>query len=496
MINNPIKKWLGVEGMDDVKYRLSVWRRSGNVDAGALAYAAADGGSGQTGHYHEQQYAWRQVHLSFAGGRYRRRGWIGGLWGCSGGAGLWYQHSSASGDPRHWSRVYEGRALGDDLNFLYEPEVTEATHCGVGIISLGWLNALGDASGGYGRDGYDGRREATIWSWAQGEDGSNGPLALLRASDGRWVARSNTTSETHPFACFLKRDIDPLQPGNFLDPTTFADPDGLQWYITKTSGVFAVGDNICRSETGGRYVFGLSRNAKMQDALIAALPASRPDVWLNYSIVPIPLPSAMPAPVNFNAVAGSATPPPPRTMQVYSNQGDTFSLDPRTNAGDGNWLLVSPMSGTVGMTGTPITVSVDPAVVSLMKPGPYTASILVFDVTLRMQTSIPVSLHVKAATSISIVQIAPSPVAEGGSAQVTAKLSYVPQKDPLDGSQVPATGSVVLRELITTAEQVNSARPHDGTSGGDSDGECGDRAGCGFADRQQHGGQSWEESGG
>jgi Bacterial Ig-like domain (group 3)/Divergent InlB B-repeat domain len=454
VINNPIKKWLGNK----------VWTTTntnypyGNVPGtSALAFWPTPrqmAGAGKqviitSSNTHNGNY----IFPSQEGGIDDAVG-AADLGACRGGAGLWYQHSS--GDPRHWSRVYEGRALGDDLDFLFEPEVIQATQCGVGIISLGWLNALGDASGGYSRQGYDGRRDAMIWSWAEGEDDSHGPLALLRGSDERWVARLNN-GETHQFACFLKRDVDPLHPGTILDPTTYADPDGLHWYITKASGAWPTGNNICRSETGGQYVFGAP--------LIAALPASRPDVWLNYSIVPIPLPSAMPAPVNFNAVAGSTTPPPPRTMQVYSNQGDAFRLETHTNSGDGNWLLVSPMSGTVGISGTPIAVSVDPTVVSRMKQGPYTASVFVFDETLGRETSIPVSLHVKAATSISILQIAPSPAAETGSAQVTAKLSYVPLKDPLDGTQVRATGSVILRELITTPEQETPLDPSTGLPG-------------------------------
>ncbi len=387
---------------------------------------------------------------------------------CTGNGVPYYQHSTDNGgDPWHWSRIYEGRALGDTDLLLYEDDVAQATKCGIGIISLGWLNALGDAFPTYSRPGYDGRRDAMIWSWADGEDLSHGILALMRGSDGRWLARPNLSQnpEQHQYACFLKRDEDSFQPNVFLDPTTYADPAGTKWYITKASGVFQTGDNICRAETNGQYVFGAPRNAKMQAYLRTVVPPSQPDVWLNYSIKPIPLPSAMPTPVNFNAAAGSTIAPPPATMHIYSNQGDRFQLVVKTDPLEGNWLQVSPPVGTFGLSGTDITVSVDPAIVSGLKQGPHTATINVVDGSLGQGTIIAVSLHIKIPTQISITQITPANLVEGQSPQITAKLSYVPVVDPGHGGTVAANGSVILRELITTPQQVNLLDPNTGLPG-------------------------------
>jgi hypothetical protein len=466
-INAPIKKWLGSKvwlAIGGTKYPFGY--APGNTKTALWPTMRQMAAAGKqviitSSHTHGDKYIFPVSDLdqSDASGQ-------ADLGACTGNFKPWYQHSTDNGgDPWHWSRIYEGRAVGDIDTLLYEGDVTRATNCGIGIISLGWLNALGEAWPSYRRSGYDGRRDAMIWSWAQGEDASRGSLALLRGSDGRWLARPAKNAEKHQFACFLQRDEDSFNPHVYSDPTTFADPAGTKWYITQASDVWENGNNFCRAETNGQYVFGFPRNAKMQAYLMTVLPPSQPDVWLNYSINPIPLPSAMPTPLNFNAAAGSATLPEPRTMHLYSNAGDQYALFVNTKSDDGAWLQVSPTNGAFGLTGADVKVSLDPAAVARLKMGQYTASITVFDATIARSTNVIVSLHIKTPTQISITKVNPVTTLEGQATQITAKLAYVPVPELANGGIFVATGSVILRELISTTQQVSLPDPDTGVLG-------------------------------
>jgi uncharacterized protein (TIGR03437 family) len=81
----------------------------------------------------------------------------------------------------------------------------------------------------------------------------------------------------------------------------------------------------------------------------------------------------------FQTLQGGGA-PPSKTYRISNPTGpnQSFTLTPSTLSGGSNWLVVSPLSGTLtaGIS-APITVSVDPTKISALAPGDYYAQIQV-----------------------------------------------------------------------------------------------------------------------
>jgi hypothetical protein len=94
----------------------------------------------------------------------------------------------------------------------------------------------------------DDRVKGLVWSWKEGDFGSEG-YALMDYADGRWTSAAPTNR--HHFACAVKRP----STTEGTDPLDWKDYQGIVWAITKAVGTWNQGDAICAAEygTGGTY---------------------------------------------------------------------------------------------------------------------------------------------------------------------------------------------------------------------------------------------------
>jgi hypothetical protein len=120
--------------------------------------------------------------------------------------------------------------------------------------------------------GTDERREAAIWSWADGDFGDQGAaylrtdVAETNSLYGRWSSQNPTQSL--PFACAVS-------------PGAQTNPAGYDWIITSVAGPWANGPQACAAAGG---TFWSPQSSLENQRLIAAVNAQRPgnSPWLNY----------------------------------------------------------------------------------------------------------------------------------------------------------------------------------------------------------------------
>ena len=109
-------------------------------------------------------------------------------------------------------------------------------------------------------------------------------------------------------------------------------------------------------------------------------------VPVTLSVGPAPTISVNPATVSFSYTSGSATLPTPQTVQVNSTGSVQFtaSFTPSASiANRGNFITVTPTSGTAP---APITLAVNPGILSTLPPGTYTGTVTVASPNIASQT--------------------------------------------------------------------------------------------------------------
>ena len=122
------------------------------------------------------------------------------------------------------------------------------------------------------------RRPSAVWSWTEGDRGSQGDAALLRVGTGRWS--SVATSQRHRFACARPRSETTVdrRPVN-----TWTDSLGTSWRVTTRAGAWSEGGRACLEEFGAEgYVFSVPVHGLMNGHLRLAA-GSGDDVWMNYN---------------------------------------------------------------------------------------------------------------------------------------------------------------------------------------------------------------------
>lgn len=217
-----------------------------------------------------------------------------------------------------------------NYGYLNAEQVAQAANCGYGIIALDFLLYQGlsqlplpntvpfDPDGGP-----DHRREASIWSYDEGDTGTNGP-AIMKPN-GRWS--SDVTTAKHPFAC-----------------TKGADYFHSQWVISDVQGGYY--DYMKGSVCPDGYGFSTPITG-VENTTLHSLGIPPGGVWLKYigSAANL-LSGASPASLAFAVDAGSSSAPsqqitvngPPNvTVSVNAlSQGVTTLSVPSSITFDGN----------------------------------------------------------------------------------------------------------------------------------------------------------------
>lgn len=260
-----------------------------------------------------------------------------------------------------WSYIGEDRSGSNGLGavtwaqggagLLDSGAVATATNCGFGIVNVDFLLAgkyAGSLSLGVdisfpGTDGFhlkpfdytfsepDTRREASIWSWDEGDFGQDGPAYMKY--NGRW---SSLAEETQlPFACAF-------QPGFVQNPVDYI------WKVTNASGRWSDGPAACKAIGG---TFWAPQSPVENARLLAASAGAK--VWINYTAVNNNIvlePDSANLQAGGSALLGSATP-----FVINVTQGQDASP-------------LSPVFQYTGGMGGALSTSVEDATTSLFNP--------------------------------------------------------------------------------------------------------------------------------
>ena len=259
-------------------------------------------------------------------------------------------------------RTSDGRSGSDrfgpsSTGILNEVEVAVATGCGMTSIDLDFFMKTGDLYDAFNGASPDRRREASIWSWKEGDYGNTaGPttVAALEVSSGRWIsAPMPVVGTTAWFACAI-----PTVSGGYTQ-NWFVVPAN----VTNTTNWFTA-TSACQSRAGSSATFSYPVNALDNGYLLqAAVAAQASSVYLNYT-------------------AGTRPPPPPSPPAAV-----TLSLNvPSQGPSPVSLQVVASSSGNDGnlMTGT-VTIS------EILNPGPNQTS--------RMLTLTPI--HAQPNTTVA-----------------------------------------------------------------------------------------------
>ena len=333
-----------------------------------------------------------------------------------------------------WAAITEGRTGSDEIDshifLLNEQQVRAATKCGYSMVGVDFLNALHAAWSKYSRDGEDARREASIWSYEDGDFGERGP-AVIRGNSGRWYSHLETNY--HYAACSL---------ADF-------SPTGKGWKVTQTLTTYYAADNQCKAEFGPTWKFDFPHNG-YENERIRQLALGR-DVWTKYSAIKIREVAAAPPYMLFLMDRASSV-PPSRTAKVYGIRVNTsysvnISFQKFMGQDVAPWLAFATTNGgstdVIRQGGSPLTLRILPAAQNLQVGG-YDAM-----VTLTHSTGvamIAVHLEIKEPVTVTLTPKLPT-VNDGQPVEFTADVSG----RRLPGLQDYITGTVILWKLIEDA---------------------------------------------
>ncbi|MDX2150248.1 MAG: hypothetical protein SFV54_05915 [Bryobacteraceae bacterium] len=262
--------------------------------------------------------------------------------------------------PLNWWDTAEGRAkwtnaTGDTYTGMFwEDIVARAANCGVAVIGLDFLGALGNGLNVEQRESPPDRRlEAMVWSWKSGDRGEAGP-AMLEGASGRWVSRPSST--VLPLACGKL----------FLPGSTRQD---REWRISSSQIPWnrQLADARCAEEFGSEYAFVHPWNAWQNRQLKEVAAGS--DVWLGYSLVREPRVSVTNNDFRFRMNPGG---PLPEAQQLQMTTAPNASIIVGPLRGNAPITVQAPF-GPIASGEATLSVSVAPAALSL-PPGEYTAS--------------------------------------------------------------------------------------------------------------------------
>jgi hypothetical protein len=242
-------------------------------------------------------------------------------------------------DAKAWGVVTEDRTISGAV-FSYTSglidnlRAAKAALCNLTKISLDHAHAAEKTAGGACATARrveqlddpcpdpDRRIFNTIWSWAEEDRGQHGDRALL-GTDKRWVSASGT-SGSHRFACAKPRTG---------TPSTWGDPRGDTWKVTRTAGAWSEGFRACAVEFPG-FVFSVPVNGWQNKQLLARIEESASEgrsVWLNY-----------------------LRPGPEGTDWTVPSRPTTTTVSPPTTVSTPNSVVYdgSPRGATVKVTGS------------------------------------------------------------------------------------------------------------------------------------------------
>jgi hypothetical protein len=158
-----------------------------------------------------------------------------------------------------WWFLGEGLTGSDaattNTGIINDTQVRLSVGCDVSYIGVDWFMAQDKALyAGYKFSGPDLRREASIWSWKEGEYGNKGPALVKIGNDGRWVSESPLIP--YQVAC-AQRDT---------SATATTPWRAKAWRITSKTGNWYTGAGLCSelntgTETAGR----LLRRARVRE---------------------------------------------------------------------------------------------------------------------------------------------------------------------------------------------------------------------------------------
>lgn len=355
-------------------------------------------------------------------------------------------------EPLYWPTLYEGRSLfeskDDQNNLLDETDVRAAVNCGITSVDLDYIGNLA-ASIRFPRYSPDLRREATIWSWAEGDNGSNGNYALFNGASGRWASHANQDGNW-AFACAEPRTG---------DPRTWSDPKGDRWYITDATGIWNDGAQACRdlgSHLNKTLEFSWPRNGYQSQKLWAAVGKNK-SVWLGYTIKPVPAPALVPA--TMDIVVGEHEPSPDQILPltIYGPENSTYAVTISTENHD-PWLVANTYSGTLLKGKSTIQISTVSSLTSGYSLGDYAGRVQVtitlpvkpctpgrsgfcVNEEIKQTNSLPVSLHVKLPSKTSLTFVKPSPT--------DTSLFFQADLTTDVNQEFRPTGTVELRSQVT-----------------------------------------------
>lgn len=155
---------------------------------------------------------------------------------------------------RYWVRFYEDRtvlsSLFADPDRIEPQDAANLQKCGVNLIGFDKLVMA------------DERLHASVWSWDSGQpsDLMGGENCALHGANARLDDR--TCTEVMGYAC--------------------TKPGSHDWIITRNTGTWDQGRDVCQMETGGEYVFAVPTNGYDNERLRSAKAAQgAANVWVN-----------------------------------------------------------------------------------------------------------------------------------------------------------------------------------------------------------------------
>lgn len=323
--------------------------------------------------------------------------------------------------------------------FLWESEVKKATDCGVAIIGLDFVNALGSERNIAPRFfPFDDRHSAHIWNWEPGDFGGN---ASFNPVTRRWQSRP--ANELKRLVCAPVR-----QPGTVNQQR--------QWRLTSQSYPWSRvgGDNACAQEFnlpgGTEYVFAFPTSGYQNRTLGEHLDLQgvTESVWLGYTTGPQDYLTVQPGGLTMTMVTGG-TPPPSQVLELTAPRGAGYKA-----SSDIPWLRFEREGAFVPSDGSTvsITVSVLPEA-SQLPAGTYAATIQVnvgaTPTSPAASRAVDLKLIVQSRTTTTLLSTN-SPLPLGSAAEFEARINASPARNITGDVQlVQLTGSDLVASTTT-----------------------------------------------
>jgi hypothetical protein len=332
---------------------------------------------------------------------------------------------------------------------LSPSDITQSVLCGVSTFSIDFWMSLDHAFGEFARSGPDRRREASIWSYQEGDFGTAGPAVFL-ASTGRWNSRP--PSLTMPYVC-AKTTGSPYTARSEWKATGFGDFFSTGYQVDSNNQIVPLGTDVCTS-LGAGWQFAAPQTAYENKQLSDALKASGTGTaWLKYTSVKIPPVVFGGDPTGYMDRGGT---PPPLNITVDGFPDYAIKLVLRSDpanildaAAIPSELLAQANSLVNGPLAMALTFNAN--TVQNLPTGTYVAQV---DLLARIETdkvlqlafttyqTLFITLHVMEPTALE-VSTSTNSGCPAGSTCIMARMrpSCTPMIDPLSGERAPFSPS-------------------------------------------------------